>query len=325
MSELSSRPVNILFTGVGRRVELVLSFKRAFEALAVKGKIVGVDASDLAPAKEFVDVFYKVPQTSDPGYKTVLLEILNREKVNMVFPLIDYDVPVLSELKAQVEEEDIWFAVPHYPVVLIGVDKWFAFQEFMKAGIPTPITWQGKPQFRDLKFPLVVKPRSGSAGKDVFVAENELELHVFMSKVGNPIVQEFISGKEITTDVYCDRSGDIVGFVSRERIEIRGGEVSKGKTVYLDEIATLVLDFCNRFRPEGPLNIQCIVDEEGRPWCTEVNFRFGGGSPLGFAAGVRAPEWYIGNFMGDNISPGPLGVYKRDLYMARYDQSVFWG
>ena len=46
---MTARSVNILFTSVGRRVELVRAFRRAYERLKLAGRIVAVDIDPLAP------------------------------------------------------------------------------------------------------------------------------------------------------------------------------------------------------------------------------------------------------------------------------------
>lgn len=45
--------MNILFTSVGRRVELVQQFHEAAEKLKVDLKVIGVDISETAPALFF--------------------------------------------------------------------------------------------------------------------------------------------------------------------------------------------------------------------------------------------------------------------------------
>ena len=73
----------------------------------------------------------------------------------------------------------------------------------------------------------------------------------------------------------------------------------------------------------GPLTIQCLLRDDGSPAFTEVNARFGGGAPLGFAAGMRSPEWLLAHAAGRDPEPPPPGSYEVGLYMTRYDDSVF--
>ena len=43
----------------------------------------------------------------------------------------------------------------------------------------------------------------------------------------------------------------------------------------------------------GPMTLQAFLTGEGDPVFSEVNPRFGGGFPLGHAAGGRYPEWIL--------------------------------
>jgi carbamoyl-phosphate synthase large subunit len=72
----------------------------------------------------------------------------------------------------------------------------------------------------------------------------------------------------------------------------------------------------------GPITVQCLV-QEGEPLFTEINARFAGGMPLGVAAGVASPEWYLREAAGMPVEPPPLGSYRPGVYLTRYDDSFF--
>lgn len=86
--------VNVLFTSVGRRVELLRAFRRAYDSLRLAGRIIAVDIDPLAPGLQVADRCYIVPRLSMPDYIPTLVEICERERVNLVFPLIDPDIPI---------------------------------------------------------------------------------------------------------------------------------------------------------------------------------------------------------------------------------------
>ena len=44
------KPVNVLFTSAGRRVELMRAFRKAYKQLGLRGSIVATDIDPLAPA-----------------------------------------------------------------------------------------------------------------------------------------------------------------------------------------------------------------------------------------------------------------------------------
>ena len=53
--------VNVLFTSIGRRVELINYWKKAYADLGINGKIIGTDIDPLAAASNIVDSFHIVP------------------------------------------------------------------------------------------------------------------------------------------------------------------------------------------------------------------------------------------------------------------------
>ncbi|MBI5545188.1 MAG: ATP-grasp domain-containing protein [Deltaproteobacteria bacterium] len=314
--------MNSLFTSVGRRVELLRAFRRAYQALRLPGRIVGLDSDPLAPALRFCDRRYVVPRTGAPGYLPRLVEICQREEIGLVFALIDPDIPFLAAQRAPIEATGARLAVVPAAAAEICADKWLTWSCFQRAGIPVPRSWlPGDPELERQALPLFIKPRRGSASHHAFMVRTREELRFFSHYVSEPIVQQLLPGPEITSDVACDLQGNVLGVVSRRRIEVRGGEVSKGVTVRDERI----LEACARVARElgavGPITVQCLMDGD-TPRFTEVNARFGGGAPLGIAAGVDSPRWLLARAAGMEIDLPPLGSYQVGLYLSRFDDSL---
>ena len=77
--------VNILFTSIGRRVELINSWKKAYADLGINGQIIGTDIDPLAAASNFVDSFHIVPNSNHKDFIAQLVlnefdEFYNRFK-----------------------------------------------------------------------------------------------------------------------------------------------------------------------------------------------------------------------------------------------------
>lgn len=100
---MGNKTVNILFTSVGRRVEFIRLFKKAYIDLRLDGKIIATDIDPLAPSLREVHGFYIVPRTSEDGFIPAIVEICHSEKINLVFPLIDPDIPVLARNRTVIE------------------------------------------------------------------------------------------------------------------------------------------------------------------------------------------------------------------------------
>ena len=223
----------MLFTSVGRRVELVRAFKRAYAELDLDGRLSATDLDPLAPALQEVDEVHLVPPLTDPSYVDALVEVCRRDQVDLVFPLIDPDAPVLAANRATLEETGARVVVLPDASVDIVSDKWATLALLSGEGVPTPETWLPEQRTaQDLTFPVFIKPRRGSAGKQTFVVNNEREYAFFVDYVEDPVLQEYVEGPEVTSDVVCDLRGKVLGVVSRERIEVRAGEVAKGRTIH---------------------------------------------------------------------------------------------
>jgi carbamoyl-phosphate synthase large subunit len=315
--------ISVLFTSVGRRVELLRAFRRAYADEALSGKIVATDVDPLAPALRVADKAYLVPRSDNPAYVPALLRICEKESADLVFPLIDGDIPILAENRKQFTSVGARAVVVDEKAALATGDKWRLSNLLMSLGIPAPKTWLGgKGDIEEREFPLVVKPRFGSAGKNVLVVRTEEELQFFLRYVSQPIVQEFVGGTEVTNDVVCDFDGEVLAVVSRERIEVRWGEVAKGRTILHRRIVDACVEIARSLNAIGPITVQCIL-REGEPLFTEINARFGGGAPLGFAAGVDSPRYLLALAAGRRPDAPPLGTYKVGLYLTRYDNSYF--
>jgi carbamoyl-phosphate synthase large subunit len=324
-SRSNSREVNVLFTSAGRRVELLRAFQRAYRELRLKGKIVATDINPLAPTFQVADSTHTVPPLEDPRYIPALLDIVRRERVALVFPLIDPDIPILAGRKAEFEEAGAKVMTPPADGAETAHDKWKTFQLFQSLGLPCARTWLPADLRMDsLEFPLFIKPRCGSAGKGAFRVENRSQLDFFLTYVEDPVIQECLPGPEITSDVICSAGGEVWAVVSRRRIEIRAGEVAKGVTVWDERIAEGCIKVARGIHAAGPITVQCMM-RGGDPFFTEVNARFGGGCPLGIAAGANSPQWYLAEAAGLAQKIPPMGSYIRDLYMTRFDDSFFIG
>ncbi len=314
---------NILFTSVGRRVELLDSFRRAYEELGVAGRIVATDVEALAPALSLADRPYIVPRLDHPDYISTLADIICREQVSVVFPLIDPDIPVLAEHRTVLEATGAKLAVVPQEAAAVAADKWKTNEFFSDLGLTVPRSWlPGTLDPAEAEYPLFIKPRFGSASEGAFKVETSKQLEFFSDYVPDAIIQEYLPGPEITNDVICHTDGRLLAVVSRQRIRVRSGEVIVGKTVFDPTIT----DACERIAAAlpaiGPITVQCMMNG-GVPTFTEINARLGGGVPLGIAAGADSPRWLLARAAGIEVEIPPPGSYCQNMYISRFDQSHF--
>lgn len=315
---------NILFTSSGRRVSLIKLFKEVYHTNNISGKIITADLKNSAPSAFISDKHYIVPRVDNGNYLLELLKICEKENINLVIPLIDTELLLLSENRHLFEELDVKLFVSGTLLNEIACDKVKTYQFFKENNIETPKVFSNEELTEKIyEFPLLIKPYNGSSSKGVTKVHTEKELSFFKDYIANSIVQEFIEGIEYTVDVMVDFYGNIKTIVPRRRIETRAGEVSKGITKKDIDIIHAVEKVINVLpEPIGCLTLQCFKKDNGDITFIEINPRFGGGIPLSIKAGANFPLWTINSTKGEKFLEEDFS-WKENLTMLRYDEAIF--
>lgn len=322
----ASNALTLLISCVGRRVELVQAFRAAARRLNVALRVVATDRSATAPAFACADAAEIAPSIDAAEYVPHLLDLAGRYRAAALIPTIDTDLPVLAANREAFEQIGCTPLIGGPDIIRICRDKVETYRFLRRAGIDTPDTHlPGElPAGAALKFPYIVKPRFGSASLQVHKIDGQGDLDYYLGKGDQPIVQEFVEGVEHTLDVYVGLSGQPRCVVPRRRWQTRGGEVSKGVVVKDRPIMDAGRHVVERLGPSlrGLVTLQCIVTPERRIRFIEINPRFGGGAPLGIAAGADYPGWLIEELLGRSPTIAFDG-FRHGLCMSRYDWSVF--
>jgi len=326
VAKMSRNWLVIGFTCVGRRVQLVRHFRLACAERGLEAYIVGMDAEpELAPAAFFSDEFVRLPRGDDPSYGRRLLEVVKAKGVQLLIPLADWDLPALAELRSELQAMGCLAACCGPETVRIGRDKLVTAEFLRRVGVETPRTALLKDVVaaRDWRLPIFAKPRYGGAGKNAGRVDSWETAEGLCKTEIEYIAQELLVGPEITVDVFVDGAGKCRCAVPRVRLEIRGGEVTKSR-VRLHEQAMSQARRIAESLPDafGVLNVQGFILPDGRPAWTELNPRFGGGSPLAMEAGADLAGWLVA--MAAGREPDYSACRLTDgLTMLRFDEAIY--
>lgn len=311
--------MRILFTGVGRRIELIQAFREAALVLGKDLKIFAADVARSAPALPFCDDTREIVPMKDPAYIRNLLEICKNDRIDLVIPTIDTDLIVLSENKEAFSAIGTRVMVSEPDKIRICRDKNYIAQFFVDCGLHSPLPVSDWKKY-DAGFPAFIKPKDGSSSIDAYKVDDMESLKAFAARIQDYIIQPYISGKEYTIDIFCDWDGVPCSIVPRERLQVRSGEVNKTR-IFMD--VTMIEEskqLCKRFKPCGPLTVQLIRDSDGIDWFIEVNPRYGGGAPLSMKAGARSAEAVLKLLDGEHVAYQDR-IQDGAIY-SRFDQSV---
>lgn len=323
-SVLPQSKVTVLFTSVGRRVALVRSFFQAMNELHVDGRILCVDASDLSAASQIADGHYTVPRCNEPGYIDALLDVCRKERVSLLFPLIDTELWTLAQNSDRFRSIGCTPVISGIESVSISRDKRRTARFLQSIGIATPAILNIDEVRRQPGiFPIFMKPIDGSASIGSRVIQTLEDLNYWFPRTPGALLLQYVSGKEFTVDVYAGLDGIPRCAVPRLRLETRAGEVSKGITAAEPRIIEEALRIVgNLHEPRGVLTLQCILPDSGIPQFFEINARFGGGVPLSIEAGANFPLWLISEYLGRTQNIG-CPSFRPQMLMLRYDDAIF--
>ena len=245
----------------------------------------------MAPAIHHVDHPIIAPPIAKPGYIRHMLNVVKRERIDLVVPTIDSDLMKLAEARDKFKTLRCTVLVSDPHVIEICQDKLLTFRSLSTGGIPTPETWTLRSAMKLKKKPIpgFIKPRFGSAGMGTARVDDLDELKVRSRKVKHPIVQTLAKGVEHTLDVYCSLTdGTVRCVVPRRRLEVKGGEVSKAQIVKDKKLMALAQRVVEHLGDcIGVMTVQLMQPISGPTKVIEINPRFPAWCYLSAGAGMN--------------------------------------
>src|SRR5690606_11209806 len=331
--------MNILFTCAGRRNYLINYFK---EALHGTGLILAADSQMSAPALVDADIAIQVPSIYSKGYIEKLKELIPTHDIDAIISLNDLELPILANHREELEKLGAKIIVSDPRVVDMAFDKWKTYKFFKRIGVGTPMTFKSLESAQNaiadgtLDYPLVVKPRWGSASIAIEIVENgkvlELAYQLQRIKIQKSIlrnassqdieksilIQEKIEGQEYGIDILNDFKGNYYGSFIRKKLGMRSGETDKAISVIDQDFSNIARNIAEHTGHIGNMDCDFFVCE-GKVYYLEMNPRFGGGYPFSHEAGINTPAIYISWLKGET-SVDRHNNYREGLMYSKCDR-----
>lgn len=333
--------MNVMLTCAGRRNYLVKFFQ---EALRGRGQVFAADASAEAPALRQADKAFVLPPLNHVTYIENLLNICCRHEVFLLFSLNDFELPLLATHRCRFLEVGTIPVISSPEVVETCFDKWMTFQFLKASDLDAPNTYLSLRDAREalargyMTFPVVVKPRWGTASTGIAYPDDdqELELDYALAKKRLPraflqetpvtdpencvVIQKRLCGQEYGLDVVNDLEGRYVCTFVKRKLGMRAGETDRATTVknaQLEEIGNVI---GRKLGHIGALDCDVIVTENGC-YVLDMNPRFGGGYPFSHMAGANLPAALLAWANRERPDSHWLRV-EPDIVASKYDELV---
>ena len=314
---------NILITSAGKRVALTKYFKETLSRFYPEAKVFTTDMNpEMAPAGYVSDGCFKVPRVTDEAYPAILLDLCEKNEVGMIIATIDTELLLLADLKADFLAKGIHVMVSDRKFVEICRDKRNTGNFFEKHGVRVPKAVDKTHPI----FPMFAKPYDGSLSTNLHYIKSADDLTSEILNNPKLLFMEYIDKKvykEYTVDMYYGQDHQVKCIVPRERIEIRAGEINKGRTARNEIVSFLKANLGYIDGCVGCICVQLFFHPETHDIVgIEINPRFGGGYPLTYMCGGNYPELLIREyFNGESIDY--FDSWKDGMLMLRYDDAIY--
>ncbi len=315
--------MNVLLTSVGRRGYLVRYFK---EALGPDGHVWGADNSRYAPAFSYCDHRVIVPEITHTDYLDHLLALCTSRQIDILIPLIDPELEILSGFREEFERRGILLLLSRRQTIEIASDKYLTWQFAQQQGITMPKTYITVKDALDhiasetVSWPLLVKPRRGSASMNLTYCTDKIQLEGAFDACPAPMIQEVVKGAEYGFDLFSDMDGRPISVFCKRKLSMRAGETDKAVSTNNPTLIAFGEELLKKLPLIGPADVDIIVDKEG-PKLLEINPRFGGGYPCSHLAGAAFPQKIMAMRKGQQLTPD-IGTCPDGICMLKQDEII---
>lgn len=308
--------INILFLGGAKRVSVANHFKNTAKEMGHNVNVFSYELDNKVPIACVGEVIIG-KKWKDKDLLNDLKENIEKHSINIVLAFVDPAIYVISELKKLCP--NVFIPVSEPELCKIMFDKVLSAEWFHEHNISQPAFYTDPSTFQ---YPLILKPRTGSASKGIVVCKSKTELpDVDYTQY---LVSEFVADHtEFSVDCYVSKSGEVTSVVPRIRLETAGGEAVRSKTVKDQAIIEESKKILTAGQFRGPITIQYIKDNtNGNVYVMEINPRLGGAVVTSIGAGSGIIRMILDEYLGNNIKS--ITDWRDNTVMVRYFNEVIF-
>jgi len=278
--------MNILLTNIGRRVyfvKYILDLKKKYKNL----KLYLADNNLNASAFSYKETFkYKIPKISEGENKYIkaIYKIVNNKKINLIIPVTNYDLNILSLYKKKFKLKNCDILISDNKLIKKLLDKELCYSFCKKNNILVPKIYKKFNEIKNKKKLYIKKFKYGNASVGNALLQ-KIRREDFNKK--NYLIQDFIHGKELHFDILNDFKGNYLSSCVKEKIKMRYGETDEAKVLDNKNFIYLAKKISKIFKHVGNLDCDAIIDKSGNVNFLDFNPRFGGGYPFTHLSGFN--------------------------------------
>ena len=334
------RPITVMMSASGSQFApgIIKCFKDNGER---EIKVVGGDMSNDPTNKYLVDKFYRVPAVKDPTYADVLLDICKKEKVDIFFPQMSAELPVLLENISRFDDAGIKVSITRNDSLYIANNKLKLFEFMKENNIPVSkfsvisslndfdkaIREVGYPE-----KPVCVKLTESSGARGVRVIDDsKSRYHIFAHEKPDSfyisyedmkktledadefpelMVMEYLSGDEYNVDLIADNGR--VMYMAGRRNPVMVMSITQESVLEKNEEAYRIAEqIVEKLGLDGVIGIDYKFAEDGSCRLLEINPRIDATVSIFAAGGLNLPYLQVKHLLGEELPEVEVGYGTR--------------
>ena len=324
------RPVTVMMSASGSQFApgIIKCFKDNGER---EIKVIGGDMSTDPTNKYLVDKFYRVPAVKDPTYADVLLDICKKEKVDIFFPQMSAELPVLLENISRFDDAGIKVSITRNDSLYIANNKLKLFEFMKENNIPVSkfavisslddfdkaIREVGYPE-----KPVCVKLTESSGARGVRVIDDsKSRYHIFAHEKPDSfyisyedmkktledadefpelMVMEYLSGDEYDVDLIAD-NGKVL-YMAGRRNPVMVMSITQESVLEKNEEAYRIAEqVVEKLGLDGVIGIDYKFADDGSCRLLEINPRIDATVSIFAAGGLNLPYLQVKHLLGEEL------------------------
>ena len=344
------KDLNVLMTGAGApgAPSIIKCLRKNGERNI---RIVGVDMNEKSNGRRLVDVFYQVPAARDDGYIDAILKICDKEKIDIVMPLVTRELVKYAQSRQLFADRNIVLSVDDLEPLKIINNKANLLMKMRELGMETPAfkvvstADEVESAVYELGYPnnaVCVKGAEGNGSRgvriidpakslyDLFFNEKPNSMYISFEElmrtlrekdaIPQMLVMEYLPGQEYGVDALCDH-GRILYIAGRYNYAVSSSIPQGCILENRKEPFAIAEEIIEKLSITGNINFDFIYDKNGDPRLIEINPRLSATIASYAPAGINFPYLRLKQLLGEPIEG--LKLQEGIMMQRRYSEVFF--
>ena len=268
--------MRILLINPGRRDYMINFFLKMKKKYALK--IYLIDADRFIPAFKVSNKTnnYISPKVNKKKkFKIFLRKFISKKKINVVFPLSEWELELLAEEKNFYKMKKVEIVISNLKIIKICKNKILMSKKLTQNNFFSPEIVK----FSEIskKLPVIKKKISGSGSKFQSLIFKKWQAPKKMQR--EFFFQKYLKGDEYGIDILNDLNGNYIHHCCRKKILIRSGDTDKAIIIKNKIFENFAKKLSSLLKHVGIVDVDFIY-KDNKILILDINLRIGGGYPF---------------------------------------------